>query len=471
MDLYEGLTRESPSGETLPAAAKSWQVSTDGKDYTFTLRPHLQWSNGEPLRASDFLRSWRRVLDPQGRSPTAENLKIIRGAQEIIAGRAAPDTLGVEAPADGTLIVHLARPAPYFPGLLSHPVTFPVYSETAARTHEPKEFVSNGPFVFAHWQPGTVIRLSRNGAYWDRATLSIAEVDYQISSDENVQYARFRAGELDLTDTVPSNALAELKQQSPSPVVIAPYLATAYYVLNLNLPTLGRNAKLRRALALAIDRKRVVAMLGSGQEPAHSFLPPGVWSYHPQTVDWASLDDQSRVEEAKRLYREAGYSDATALQLRVLINSNVAIRRTAVLIAAMWKEVLGVESQITEEEYRVFLQSRQDKSRWDVVRLGWVADFNDASNFLEGFRSDSVNNNSGYSNPSFDRLLDEAATTTDPKKRAELLESAERTLLEDGPIIPLYTLVSKHLVKPYVQGVSPSPLGRLSSKDLGLTAH
>jgi oligopeptide transport system substrate-binding protein len=183
------------------------------------------------------------------------------------------------------------------------------------------------------------------------------------------------------------------------------------------------------------------------------------------------LSNADRVAEAKRLYAQAGYSQASPFRLRLLYNSNVGIKRTAILIAAMWKETLGVDTELTEEEFRVFLQSRHDKTRWDVARLGWNADFNDASSFLDVLRAHSPNNDMSYANPAFDTLLDHAASTVDTQRRREVLEAAERVMLDDYPIIPLYYFVSKRLVKPYVLGVKPSPLDRVPSKALNIVAH
>ncbi len=252
---------------------------------------------------------------------------------------------------------------------------------------------------------------------------------------------------------------------------MAPFLATAYFGINLSAPPLASNLQLRKALAMAIDRKRIAAAQGFGQPPAYGFVPPGTWNYNPQSWQWADLRDADRIAEAKRLYSAAGYSLARPIKIRLLFNANIAIKQTAILVAAMWRETLGIETELIEEEYRVFLQSRHDKSRWEVARLGWTADFNDASNFLDTFREKSPNNDAAYGNHTFDALLDEAARTPDPGTRRALLEAAERVMLNDYPVLPLYFFVSKRLVKPYVHGVRPNPLDRLTSKTLSMSAH
>jgi oligopeptide transport system substrate-binding protein len=470
-DLYEGLTRESSSGEVVPGVASSWEVDPTGTKYTFHLRPNASWSNGKHVVASEFIASWQRVLDPKQGSPVSSELRLLKGAAAIISGKLPPNALGVVAQGKDILIVNLEHPTPYFPQVLAHSAAFPIYSDFSARSHTAISWVSNGPFVLSNWLPGTTIELKRNAAYWDRANVQLDSVDYQIAPDQNSQFAAYRAGQLDMTDTVPSNAIESLRREHPQELVIAPLLATAYYGLNSETPQLRGNLKLRKALSMAIDRRRLVASLALGQTPAFGFVPPGTWNYEPQQWNWESLSDADRIVEARRLYAEAGFSSSTPLRLRLLYNSSPSIKQTAILVAAMWKEELGVETILTDEEFRVFLESRRDKHKWDVVRLAWTADYNDASSFLDIFRANSSNNDTGYSNPLFDRFLDEAANTADSGIRRGLLANAERSMLDDYPVIPLYYFVSKRLVKPYLLGVRPNALDRVGSKGLSLLPH
>lgn len=421
--------------------------------------------------ASEFVRSWQRVLDPKQGSPVSSELRLLKGAAAIISGKMPAASLGVFAQGNDVLIINLEQPAPYFPQVLAHSAAFPVYSDVSARSHNANSWVSNGPFVLSDWLPGTTIELRRNSAYWDHANVHLGKVNYQIASDQNSQYAAYRSGQLDMTDTVPSNAIESLRKEHSQELVIAPLLATAYYGLNLEAVQLQGNLKLRKALSMSIDRRRLVASLALGQTPAFGLVPPGTWNYEPHRCDWESFSDADRIVEARRLYTAAGFSASAPLHLRLLFNSSPSIKQTAILVAAMWKEVLGVDTILTDEEFRVFLESRHDKRKWDVVRLAWTADYNDASNFLDVLRSNSSNNDSSYSNPRFDKLLDDAAKTTDPEIRRSLLANAERLMLDDYPIIPLYYFVSKRLVKLYVLGVKPNVLDRVGSKDLSLIPH
>ena len=470
-DLYEGLTTESPSGEVIPGVAENWTVSASGTQYTFHLRPNARWSNGKPVRAQDFIAAWQRVLDPKRGSAVADKLRLNLNAPAIIVGKAAVSTLGVEARGDSVLIVTLERPAPYFPQVVSHSAAYPIYSDASASSHDPATWVSNGAYRLAAWSPGTSVTLTKNPHYWNESTVHIPRVEYDVATDGNVQFTRYRAGILDLTDNVPENMVAELRREHSTEFVTAPYLATAYYGFNLTAGPGKGNPQLRQALSMAIDRTRLVESLSFGQTPAFGFVPPGTWNYESQSWPWRDLGDAERVAEAKRLYAAAGFSQRAPLRLHLLYNSNPAIKRTAIVVASMWKETLGIATELNEEEYRVFLQTRHDRSRWDVVRLAWSADFNDASNFLDTLRVHSSNNDPGYVNPTFDEMLDQAAGSADPTRRRELLERSERLMLSDYPLVPLYYFVSKRLVKPYLQGVVVNPMNHIRSQSLQLMAH
>jgi oligopeptide transport system substrate-binding protein len=222
---------------------------------------------------------------------------------------------------------------------------------------------------------------------------------------------------------------------------------------------------------MAIDRKKVVTALGAGQAEAFGFVPTATSNYSSQSWPWKNLGDDARITEARRLYTEAGYSSRKPLHLRLLFNSNAGIKATAIIVAAMWKEVLNVDTTLTDEEYRVFLESRHDRSRWDVLRLGWTADYNDASNFLDAFRQHSENNDEEYANAAFDTLVAEASQTADPQRRRAILEMSEATMLADYPVIPLYFFVSKRLVKTYVKGFQPNAMNHVYSKSLSVSPN
>jgi oligopeptide transport system substrate-binding protein len=471
-DLYEGLASETPDGAVVPGVAASWTVDATGTEYTFNLRAEAKWSNGARVRAVDFVEAWRRVVDPKRASPVADTLRSIAGAAVIIAGQSPPSSLGVSASGDGVLVVKLERPAPFFPQVLTHSATFPVYSEDAAKTHNANNWISNGPYVLSNWTPGSNITLKRNPTYWDHTNVHIPSVEYVAIPDENAEYRQYRAGQLDITQSVPSGELTSIKAERPNELLVAPFLATAYYALNLRSPYFSKNLNLRKSLSFAIDRKVLEAtILPFGQRPAYGFVPPGTWNYDPQSWEWHDLSDSERVQEARRLYALAGFSANNPLHLRVLFNSNNSIKQVAIAIASMWKQALGVDTELLDEEYRVFLDTRRNTTKWEVARLGWTADYNDAGNFLDTLRSGSPNNDARYDRPEYNELLDRAASAVDAANRREFLQNAEKMMLSDYPILPIYFFSSKRLIKPYVTGATPNPLNRLYSKHLIINEH
>jgi oligopeptide transport system substrate-binding protein len=471
-DLYEGLIAESSNGELLPGVAESWTVDASGTQYSFQLRRDAKWSNGTAVTAQDFVKAWRRVLDPKGASPVADNLRVIRGADAIIHGRASPETLSASSPRDDLLVVNLEKPAPYFLQMLTHSSSFPIYSDAAAKSHDPKAWVSDGPYVLSSWIPGGTLHLLKNEHYWNRTQVSIGTVDYIPVSDENAEITQYRADQLDLTQGVPTAMLAVLRRDRPSEFHSAPLLGTAYYAFNLRRGPMKDNVALRQSLAMAIDRKLILqTLLPYGQQPAYGFLPPGTLHYDPQSWPWKTLSDEARIQEARRLYASAGYTAKKPLHLTLLFNTNTNIKQLAIAIAAMWKETLGIDTHLVDEEYRVFLQSRKDASRWDVLRFAWTGDYNDAGNFLDTLRTNSPNNDAGYTDGRYDAMLGEASNTMDTQKRQDLLQSAERLMLSDYPIMPIFFLSSHRLIKPYVKGEIANPLNRLYSKHLTVESH
>jgi oligopeptide transport system substrate-binding protein len=296
-DLYEGLASETPEGAVVPGVAASWTVDATGTEYTFNLRAEAKWSNGTRVRAVDFVEAWRRVVDPKRASPVADTLRSIAGAAAIIAGQSPPSSLGVSALGDGVLVVKLERPAPFFPQVLTHSATFPVYSEDAAKTHNANNWISNGPYVLSNWTPGSNITLKRNPTYWDHTNVHIPSVEYVAIPDENAEYRQYRAGQLDITQSVPSGELTSIRAERPNELLVAPFLATAYYALNLRSPYFSKNLYLRKSLSFAIDRKVLEAtILPFVQAPVYGCVPPGILYYGSQLWECHDLSDSERVQ-------------------------------------------------------------------------------------------------------------------------------------------------------------------------------
>jgi oligopeptide transport system substrate-binding protein len=281
---------------------------------------------------------------------------------------------------------------------------------------------------------------------------------------------RYRAGDLDMTAAVPATRVVELLAQRSPDLRMGPFLGTYFLGFNLQRPPFAANPDLRLALSLAIDREALAQQVLKGtQAPAYGLVPPGTAGYQPQAHAWSSIAMEERVAQARVLYARATGPSARPLKIRVIYGNSQLVRTTLIAVAAMWKEAFGLEVDIVSEEFRSFLDTQRDPNRWEVLRMGWIADYNDASNFLEMFRTDSANNLYGYANPAFDLLLDQAQRTLEPVARAELLEEAERTLLADQAFIPVFYFLSKRLVSPRVVGLQMTPLNRVYSRHLRLT--
>jgi oligopeptide transport system substrate-binding protein len=472
-DLFEGLTAVGPDGGAVPAAAESWSASADGLEYAFRLREGLRWSNGDAVVASDFVAGMRRLVDPATASPYAQVLEPVLNAPAIVAGKQAPDALGVTAPDDRTVVIRLANPAPYLLGILAHPSTFPVHGPSLARHGaeyaRPGNLVSNGAFVLKDWVVGSHVVAERNPHYWNDAATRISSVHYLHHSEAGTEFRQYRAGELDVTYIVPPQQFAWIQENLPGELHVSPQLSVYYYGFNLTRPPFKDNPGLRRALSLVIDRERLTkSVTGLGEAPAYGWVPRGVADYTPQQFDYAAQPYETRVAEARKLYAEAGYSSQKPLKVELRYNSGEVHGRLAVAVAAMWKEALGVETELYAEEFRALLQTIQARKDTQVFRSSWVGDYNDAYTFAQLLQTDFGINLTGYSNPRYDALLAEATRQPDPARRRARLEEAERVMLADHPLLPVYFYVNKHLVKPYVSGWSDNVMNVQYSKDLRL---
>jgi oligopeptide transport system substrate-binding protein len=471
-DLCEGLTSLAKDASPAPGTASEWSVSDDGKTYTFKLRPQARWSNGDRVVGADYVAALRRLVDPATASQYAQIIDTIVNAGDIITGRKPPDSLGVSAPDDGTVVIQLAAPTPYLPGLLTHPSTCPVHRPTlaahASEVAKPGIMVSNGPFVLKEWVPGLHVLAERNHYYWNDAATRLDAVKYLHISDENAELTRYRAGDLHMTAVVPRGQFGWIKANLADQLHIAPQLTTYYYGYSLNRAPFKDNPALRRALSLVIDRKQLCdVVLRLGEVPAYGWVPPGVHDYTSQTFDYSDRPMPERIAEARKLYAQAGYSAGKPLRFELRFNAGEVHERLAVAIAAIWKEALGVEVQLAGVEFKSLLQDI-DRNQVDMFRSSWVGDYNDAYTFLQYLKSDFGINLPRYKNADYDRLLTLAAAEADVTKRRHLLQQAEVVMLHDHALLPLYFYVSKHLVKPEVQGWYDNVMNVVYSKDLSL---
>jgi oligopeptide transport system substrate-binding protein len=471
-DVLEGLTAIGRDGEAVPAAAERWEASADGLRWTFTLRDGLRWSNGDALVAEDFAAALRRLVDPATASQYAQIVDVIRGANDIIQGRRPAAELGVRALDVRTLVIELATRAPYLPGLLSHWSTFPVHRATLARAGDdfmkPGTAITNGPFVLEAWLQGSHIDVAANPRYWNAAAVRLSGVRWVTNSDSSVEYRRYRSGEIHVTAVVPPAQFEQVRAEHGAELRIGPQLGTYFFGFNLEREPFRSQPGLRRALSLVIDRRRLVeAVTRVGERPGHGWVPPGTFDYTPQSFDYADQPMSERIAEARRLYAAAGYSSQRPLRFELRYNSGDVHNRIAVAVSQMWKQALGVEATLVADEFRV-LQQNIDAGRADLFRLAWIGDYNDAYTFLQYFRSDFGINTARYRSADYDALLDDAAAATDAPTRRAKLEAAERRLLADHPILPLYFYVTKHLVNPRVVGWYDNAMNVTYSAQLAL---
>jgi len=424
--------------------------------------------------AADFVAALRRLVDPATGSAYAQYIDVIANASDIVAGRKSVDTLGVAAPDDSTVIITLATPAPYLPTLLSHPSTCPVHRPTLAQHPEaiarPGTMVGNGAFLLKEWVPGAYILALRNPHYWNDAATRLAGVRYLLISDENAELARYRGGELQVTFVVPRGQFDWIRANLADQLHVSPQLSTYYYGFNLRRAPFKDQPKLRRALSLVIDREKLTRLvLRVGELPAYGWVPPGMDNYTSQSFDYAELPMDTRIAEAQRLYRECGYSREKPLAFELRYNAGEVHTKLAVAIASMWKQALGIEVRLTQVEFKSLLQDI-DRGDVEMFRSSWVGDYNDAYTFAQVLKSDFGVNLAHYDSPRYDALLHSAARQQDPLLRGALLEEAERVMLADHPLLPLYFYVNKHLVKPEVSGWYDNVMNVVYSRDLALAS-
>jgi len=469
-DLYEGLIIEAGDGSLRPGVAGRWDVSPDGRQYTFYLRQGSVWSNGEPLTAQQFVAGFRRVLAPGTTSAYAFLFEPIRNYQAVLSGQLPPEELGILAIDERTLIIELESPAQHFPAILAMPIAYPLHpgnGNGARNFRDPKLFVGNGPYVLESWSIGEKIRLKKNPKYRNAGAVQIDAVEYLPITDPNSELNMYRVNELDITFTVPQGSIAKLRDSQADELYIAPSLGLYYLAFDLSEPPLD-DVRLRQALTMAIDRQALVNVLGRGEQPAFGLVPRGVTNYVSARYRWQFMPTHERQATARDLLEEAGYERNDLLRIRLTYDTGDVHETVALAVASMWQEVLGIEVELEKKEWKYFLATRDDRLAWQIMRFSWIGDYNDPATFTDIFRSDSQQNLPGYVNPEYDRLLDEAGEHINRDDRARIMSAAESVLLEDYPIAPLYFYVSKHLVSSRVHDFENNVLDRHPTQFLRL---
>ncbi|MBF8292588.1 MAG: hypothetical protein HW392_1415 [Steroidobacteraceae bacterium] len=470
LDLYEGLLIAEADGSISPGAAASWTVSPDGLRYRFKLRDDAVWSNGVPVTAQHFVAGFRHAVQSGSQSPNVFLLSPLRNYQRVLQGELPATSLGIRAEDDRTVVIELDQPASYFPGILTMPIALPRLAgvhDDAASFRLPSRFVGNGPYVLQDWKPGGALQLRRNGKFHAARTVAIQFVHYLPLTDPAAEFNLYRAGDLDITATIPPAAFTKIRKERPNEMRVAPGLALYYLAFDLSEPPLD-NPALRRALSMAIDREQLVEILARGEQPAYGLVPPGVRAHLPVSYAWREESKAERERQARDAYSAAGFHGGPALKIRLTYDAGDVHEKVALAVRSMWQEVLGVDVSLQRMEWKIFLDTRSDRTAWQVMRFAWVGDFDDASTFTDIFISGGAQNLPGYANRRYDDLLKRASKSNEDSVRQQLMAEAERVLLEDYPFVPLYFYVNKHLVSGRVQGFQPNALDRHPSRFLVL---
>ncbi|KKJ76482.1 peptide transporter [Kiloniella litopenaei] len=468
-DLFEGLTAEHTDGSIIPGQAESWTISEDGKTFVFKIRENAKWSNGDPVTAHDFVYAWQRAVAPATGTAYSFLLYPLENAQAISSGEEKDlSKLGVKATDDRTLEVKLSGPAPYFLGMITHSVAYPVHKATVeahgANWTRPDNMVSNGAFKLQEWTPQSRIVAVKSDTYWNKDTVKLDKVVYYPTESQTTALKRYRAGELDWTYEVPNDQIKWIKENLPDEFHVSNYLGTYYYGFNMTKPPFN-DPKLRKAFSLAIDREILTSkIVGAGEVPAYAFVVPGVTAYDPVYADFKAKDQAARNAEALKLYEEAGYSKDNPIEIELRYNTSDNHKKIAIAVQNMWKKTLGAKVNLVNEEWKVYLETRKLKEATQAFRAGWIGDYNDPNTFLELWLSDSGLNDTGFDSPEFDSLMNQAKLEQDADKRKKLLMQAETIFLEANAVAPIYHYVTKRMVKPYVKGWENNVMDHIRSQ-------
>ena len=469
--LFEGLAVKNPiTLEPEPGVAERWEISPDGTVYTFFINPQAKWSNGEPVTASDYVWSWERALHPETGSLYAYMLFPVVNAEKFASG-AIDDfaEVGIKSLDAQTLRISLNAPTPYFLQLMDHYSTFAVHPETVLKFGgmsdrftlwtRPENIVSNGAFTLKEWSLNRQIKVEKNPHYWDKSNVALEGVYFYPTENVVSEERMFRSEQLHVTQGIPLGKIPNYRAMQNSPYVQAPYLGTYYYLINTKKPPVD-DVRVRKALSYSIDRDTLTrTVLRDTAIPAYSITPPDTLGYNPPKL--FSFDP----EQARALLAEAGYPDGQGWPgLEITYNTNEDHRKIAVAVQQMWKDELGIDVSITNQEWKVYLNT-VSQGEFQVARRGWIGDYVDANNFLDLFLANGGNNNTGYANAEFDDIiLNQAPKAASREERYQLFFQAETMMMQEMPIIPFYTYTSKRLIHPSVSGIYPNIMDSLNLK-------
>lgn len=454
--LFEGLVMPSPDGQSfVPGVAESWEASADGLTYTFRLRANARWSNGDPVTARDFVRSYQRILTPALGADYADMLFLVAGAEDFNNGKITDfATTGFRAIDDRTLQIALRQPAPFFLKSLTHYAWFPVHIPTlekfdalarkGTRWTRPESFVGNGAYVLTDWRPDQKIVVSKSPTYWDRATVKLDEIHFLPVAQSDAEERMFRTGRLHVTNEVPFSKIATYQRDNPQSIRIEPYCGIYYYRFNVGRKPFD-DVRVRRALALAVDREALVKFVTRANEtPAYHIVPPDLAGYTSQHRF------KQDIAEARRLLAEAGYPEGRNLpKIELLYNTSDRHKVIGEALQQMWKKNLGVTVTLYNQEWKVYLAAQKSLD-FQFQRAGWIADYTDPHVFLDLWRTGAGNNNTNWGNPEYDRLLAESLNAKTEAERFAIYQQMEKILVDELPLLPLFFYTRARLISPKV---------------------
>ena len=473
--ILEGLVAKDPKTlKPIPAVAEKWDISSDKKTYTFKIRSSAVWSNGDKLNAHDFVWSWWRALQPKLGNQYAYMLYPIENSEAYSKGEITDfSKVGVKALADNLLQIKLANPTPYFLQLLDHYSMYPLHKKTIEKFGEadergtqwtrPGNFVGNGPFLLKEWRLFRSIDVKKNPYYWDAKNVKLNGIRFHPIENVTTEERMFRMGQVHKTASIPIDKVKAYQEKKPNLIKIHPYLGNYFYRLNIKVPHLS-DKRVRRALAMSIDREQLTSRVTKGGElPAYTFTPPETFGYS------AKAGFYFNPSEARKLMFEAGYPDGKGFPVtELLYNTSEGHRKIAVAIQQMWKKYLGINIILSNQDWKVYLDS-VNNGNYAIARAGWIGDYIDPNTFLNMWVSDGGNNRTGWSNTYYDKLISKQAPISSEKlDRYKIMAEAESILLDSMPIIPIYIYNSKSLMHPSVKGIEPNILNYVLYKNIYL---
>ena len=474
--LFEGLVTFHPSEDAKhePGVALRWEPNEDFSEWTFYLRKDARWSNGDPVTAHDFVYSYCRLLDPKMAGPYASMLYFLKNGEAYNRGDLTDfSKVGVKAADDYTLICTLEDPAPYFPDVVKHTTWLPVHGPTIEAYGEktehftdwqkPGNHVGNGAFQLEDWKVNAFVKVRRNPYYWDRENVKPRGIDFLPIDNNFTEERAFRDGLIHYTYTLPPNMIDWYAENHPELLRIETYAGSYFFRCNVTKPPMD-NKFFRKALAYAIDREVIVKYVKMGGEiPAHGFTPPSEGGYQPPDV--VHFDPA----KAREHLQEAGYeSGGDVPYFRILINTSEQHKAIAEAIQDMWKTHLGIKNvDLGNQEWKVYQQTLKD-IKYDVARSGWIGDYVDPSTFLSLWRTGDSNNETGWSNADYDRLMKEAAGLSSTEERYKKMHEAETILLDELPVLPIYWYTRVYSLDPGVKNWRPLLLDNHPYKHISL---